>query len=104
MTALGRLEPKGKVIRLAAPAFSQGSRVEKLLVQEGDQVKAGQAIAILDNRDRLPAASQEAEEAVNIAQNNLATVIVLLLTIIMCMISGIIATRKLQSADPADMF
>jgi putative ABC transport system permease protein len=29
---------------------------------------------------------------------------VLLLTIIMCTISGAIATRKLQSADPADMF
>ncbi|MEO0967067.1 MAG: ABC transporter permease DevC, partial [Cyanobacteria bacterium J06639_18] len=29
---------------------------------------------------------------------------VLILTFIMCMISGIIATRKVQSADPADMF
>lgn len=29
---------------------------------------------------------------------------VLLLTLIMCVISGSIATRKLQSADPADMF
>ncbi|MUG96327.1 FtsX-like permease family protein [Scytonema sp. UIC 10036] len=31
-------------------------------------------------------------------------VLVLILTIIMCLISGAIATRKLQSADPADMF
>ena len=31
-------------------------------------------------------------------------IIVLLLTIIMCTFSGAIATRKLQSADPADMF
>jgi putative ABC transport system permease protein len=30
--------------------------------------------------------------------------IVLILTIVMCSISGAIATRKLQSADPADMF
>lgn len=29
---------------------------------------------------------------------------VLILTIIMCAISGVIATRKLQAADPADMF
>ncbi|YAF98651.1 MAG: ABC transporter permease DevC [Nodularia sp. CChRGM 3473] len=34
----------------------------------------------------------------------LRAVVVLLLTIIMCAISGIIATQKLQSADPADMF
>ncbi|MDZ8225134.1 MULTISPECIES: ABC transporter permease DevC [unclassified Nostoc] len=31
-------------------------------------------------------------------------VFVLLLTLVMCTISGAIATRKLQSADPADMF
>ena len=31
-------------------------------------------------------------------------VTVLIMTIIMCTISGAIATRKLQSADPADMF
>jgi putative ABC transport system permease protein len=31
-------------------------------------------------------------------------VLVLVLTIIMCGISGVIATRKLQSADPADIF
>ncbi|MBW4624425.1 MAG: ABC transporter permease DevC [Brasilonema octagenarum HA4186-MV1] len=30
--------------------------------------------------------------------------VVLMLTIIMCVISGAIATRKLQAADPADMF
>jgi putative ABC transport system permease protein len=29
---------------------------------------------------------------------------VLILTIVMCALSGVIATRKLQSADPADMF
>jgi putative ABC transport system permease protein len=31
-------------------------------------------------------------------------ILVLSLTIVMCMLSGAIATRKLQSADPADMF
>ena len=31
-------------------------------------------------------------------------VLVLTLTVVMCMLSGAIATRKLQSADPADMF
>jgi putative ABC transport system permease protein len=31
-------------------------------------------------------------------------ILVLSLTVVMCMLSGAIATRKLQSADPADMF
>ncbi|MBD2253914.1 ABC exporter membrane fusion protein [Nostoc parmelioides] len=75
VTALGRLEPKGEVIKLSAPSSSgQGSRVEKLLVKEGDRVKAGQVIAILDNRDRLEAAYQEAQEAVKVAQVNLEKV------------------------------
>ncbi|MBD2488444.1 HlyD family efflux transporter periplasmic adaptor subunit [Aulosira sp. FACHB-615] len=74
VTALGRLEPKGEIIKLSAPAASQTSRVEKLLVKEGDTVKAGQLIAILDNRDRLQAAWQEAQEAVKVARINLAKV------------------------------
>ncbi|WP_427161966.1 ABC exporter membrane fusion protein [Aliinostoc sp. HNIBRCY26] len=74
VTALGRLEPKGTVIKVSAPSSSQGSRVEKLLVQEGDRVKNGQVIAILDDRDRLQAAYQEAQAAIKVAQVNLAKV------------------------------
>jgi HlyD family secretion protein len=74
VTALGRIEPKGKVIKLSAPTSSQGSRVEKLLVKEGDKVKIGQVIAILDNRPRLQAAYQETQAAVKLAQVNLEKV------------------------------
>ena len=48
---LGRLEPRGEVIQLAAS--SKGSRVEQLLVQRGDRVQAGQVLAVLDSRDRI---------------------------------------------------
>lgn len=74
VTALGRLEPKGTVIKVSAPSASQGSRVEKLLVKEGERVKTGQIIAILDNSDRLQAANQEAQAAVKLAEINLAKV------------------------------
>ncbi len=74
VTALGRLEPKGEVIKLSAPASIQGSRVETLLVKEGDKVKTGQVIAILDSRTRLQAAYQEAQAEVKVAQVNLAKV------------------------------
>ncbi|MEH2036325.1 MAG: ABC exporter membrane fusion protein [Nostoc sp.] len=70
VTALGRLEPQGKVIKLSAAVSAEGSRVEKLLVKEGDRVKAGQAIAILNSRDRLQAALKEAQEQVKVAQAN----------------------------------
>lgn len=74
VTALGSLKPKGEVIQLSAPASSQPSRIEKLLVKEGDAVKTGQTIAILDNRDRLQAALEEAKEQVNIAIAKLAQI------------------------------
>ncbi|MBD2361159.1 ABC exporter membrane fusion protein [Anabaena minutissima FACHB-250] len=71
VTALGRIEPKGKVIQLSATTSSEGSRVEQLLVREGDRVKAGQVIAILDSRDKLEAALKETQEQVKVAQANL---------------------------------
>ena len=47
VTALGRLEPGGGVIRLAGP--SGPAVVERLLVEEGERVAAGQTIAVLDS-------------------------------------------------------
>lgn len=72
ITALGRLEPQGEVIKLSAPTSNSGNRVEQLLVQEGDRVRAGQVIAILDNRDPLQAAYEQAQEDVRVAQARLA--------------------------------
>ncbi|HIK49874.1 MAG TPA: ABC exporter membrane fusion protein [Oscillatoriales cyanobacterium M59_W2019_021] len=67
ITALGRLEPEGEAIRIGAPATLQTDRVAELLVDEGDRVEAGQVIAILDSRDRLQAALEQAEEDVRVA-------------------------------------
>ena len=74
VTALGRLEPQGEAINLIAPTASQENRVDQLLVDEGDRVEAGQAIAVLDNRDRLQAALQKAQEQVQVARAQLAQV------------------------------
>jgi HlyD family secretion protein len=74
VTALGRLEPRGTVIKLSAPTSNNGNRVEQLLVKEGDLVKTNQVIAILDNRDRLQAAFDEASEQVRLAQAKLVQV------------------------------
>ncbi|PHJ91828.1 ABC transporter permease, partial [Nostoc linckia z7] len=66
VTALGRIEPQGEVIKLSAAVSAEASRVEKLLVKEGDSVKAGQVIAILSSYDRLQAALKEAQEQVKV--------------------------------------
>ncbi|BBD58136.1 DevB family ABC exporter membrane fusion protein [Nostoc sp. HK-01] len=72
VTALGRLEPQGEIIKLSAPTANNGNRVDQLLVKQGDRVKIGQVIAILDSRDRLFAAYQQAQEDVKVAQAKMA--------------------------------
>ena len=72
VTALGRLEPQGEVIKIAAS--TSGSRVAQLLVKQGDLVKKGQVIAVLDSRDRLQAELEQAKEQVKVNQSKLAQV------------------------------
>jgi HlyD family secretion protein len=71
VTALGKLEPKGKVIKLSAPTSNEGVKIDKLLVEEGATVKAGQLIAILDSQGRLQAAVNEAQAKVSVARSSL---------------------------------
>lgn len=72
ITALGRLEPKGEVIQLAANP--PGSRIAELRVKLGDRVRKGQIIAVLDTHDRALAALTQAQKRVGIAQAKLAQV------------------------------
>jgi HlyD family secretion protein len=73
ISALGRLEPQGEVVKVASPSALGTSRIVKLMVKEGDTVKQGQVIAILDSYDRsvaslLQAQSQAQESDVNLAK------------------------------------
>ena len=74
VTALGKLAPKGEVIKLSAPTSNEGVKIDKLLVEEGATVTAGQVIAILDSKGRLQAAVNEAKAKVNVAQASLVKV------------------------------
>ena len=74
VAALGYLKPQGEIIKISAPTFQEGVTVTQLLVQRGDHVTKGDIIAILNNRDRLQAALQQAKTKVAIAQANLAKV------------------------------
>jgi HlyD family secretion protein len=74
VTALGKIEPQGEVIKLSAPVSGAGSRVEKILVKEAEMVKAGQVIAILDNRDNLQAELTEAQAQVKVIKSKIAQI------------------------------
>ena len=62
VTALGRLEPKNGVIRVAGPSRF-AVVISQLLVDDGDQVKEGEPIAILDShlQDKATVARMKAE-------------------------------------------
>jgi len=47
--ALGRIEPRSRVIRISHNAGPEGARVEQLFFQEADQVKSGEKLAILSD-------------------------------------------------------
>ncbi|MCF4969347.1 HlyD family secretion protein, partial [Nostoc sp. CMAA1605] len=76
VSALGRLEPQGEVIRLSAPVggLQSASRVKQLFVKEGERVRKGQVIAILDNHDTQLAAVEEAKAKLLESRANLAQV------------------------------
>jgi HlyD family secretion protein len=74
ISALGRLEPQGEVIKVASPSALGTSRIVKLMVKEGDTVKQGQVIAILDSYDRSVAGLLQAQSQAQEIDRNLARV------------------------------
>ena len=50
--ALGKIEPRSRVIAVADDSGPEGARVKELLVQEGQVVEKGQTLAVLSDFDR----------------------------------------------------
>jgi len=74
VTALGRLQPDGDVTSLNAPNANNGVRVEKLLVKEGEAVRAGQVLAYLETYGRAKTALQQAKDQLQVSKAKLAQV------------------------------
>jgi HlyD family secretion protein len=74
VSALGRIEPETKIRRVSVPSSLSGDRIEKLLVQEDDEVKQGQPLAILNSYGSLKASLDEATELVGVNRAKLAQV------------------------------
>lgn len=74
VNALGRIEPQGEVVKIAAAPNMGGAKVIQLLVEEGNLVKKGQIIAILDTLVQEQAAVALSEEELKVAQANLEIV------------------------------
>lgn len=73
VVALGKLIPKGEVIKLSV-ANAEDSRVNQILVQEGDRVEKDQVIAILQGYENRQRDLEEANKQVELATALLAQV------------------------------
>jgi len=66
VSALGRLQPEGGVIRIGAPSTPEsisGSVLDRLLVKEGDYVEAGALLAVTASAAVLSARVKQAQAA-----------------------------------------
>jgi HlyD family secretion protein len=74
VSGLGRIEAGNGVVRVAARVSVGTPIVERLLVQKGDTVKAGQVLAELDGKKELQVAVQQAANRVETARRRLEQV------------------------------
>ncbi len=75
ISALGRIEPHGEIIRINPPAFAAGERVESVYVKNGQYVNRGQIIARMDNFMRLNASFIQAQKETELCSCKLERVL-----------------------------
>jgi HlyD family secretion protein len=71
IVALGRLQPLGSVIEVAAPTAAGAPRVIDVLVHEGDVVAFDAPLIVLDTYPQLAAGRDSAHRAVEVAEATL---------------------------------
>lgn len=67
VTCLGRLEPQGEIIEVAVPAAAANERIGELFIKDGDSVKNGQVVALMESSKQIKAEYKEALERISIA-------------------------------------
>lgn len=74
VSALGRIEPQGEIIKVAANPSMSGAKVKSLLVLEGSVIKKDDVIAITSDYDTKKAELNSAQKDLEVAQANLAII------------------------------
>lgn len=69
--ALGRIEPRSRVIKISHNAGPEGAQVRQLLVQEGDLVNSGDKLAILSDHAKRKAEVEAARTFVTVLEAQL---------------------------------
>lgn len=66
--ALGRIEPRSRVIKVSHNAGPEGARVEQLFFQEADSVQAGEKLAVLSDHVKRKAELQAAGTRIKVLE------------------------------------
>lgn len=66
--ALGRIEPRSRVIKLSHNAGPEGARVEQLFFEEADPVKSGDTIALLSDHLKKKAQVEAAKARIKVLE------------------------------------
>jgi HlyD family secretion protein len=74
VSALGRIEPETKIRKVSVSSSLSGDRIDQILVEENQVVKADTPLARLNSYGTLEASLAEANENVAVAQSKLAQV------------------------------
>ena len=66
--ALGRIEPRSRVIKISHNAGPEGARVERLFFEEADPVKSGDTVALLSDHFKKKAQVEAAEARIKVLE------------------------------------
>lgn len=68
VVALGRIIPRGDVIEVATPSGAGDARIAEIRVREGDLVRAGDVLAVLDNLAQLDSSIATAQANIGVRE------------------------------------
>ena len=71
VAAIGRVEPLDRVVKVSVPSSLSNDPVRELLVKEGQTVRKGQPVAILESAASLETSVRESQAAVGVAERKL---------------------------------
>ena len=73
IAALGRIEPLDGVVKLSVPSSLANDPVSRILVKDGEQVRKGQPLAILESAASLEQAVRQSEAAIATAERRITS-------------------------------
>ncbi len=72
VSALGRIEPLGGISQVSVPSSLSNDRVREILVKDGEEVRKGQPLAVLESLDTLESSVRKSEASIRVAESKLA--------------------------------